>query len=131
MLRTRVSALLLAGIVGVLSARPADAAVAVAVLGRYATPVSVTVVGGPLVLANAETASHNLVARMAKRPDGSAPFCSDYSSGDCPLFWSELIEAGTTMVEGLDEVEVGASYAFWCEIHQSMTGTLLVIDGEP
>lgn len=95
--------------------------------------------GGGLTYANLDLNRHDLVARVYDddhdvredhvRPDDSAPWCEDFF-GDCPLFWSELIQgpAASTPVLGLEDAEVGATYEFYCSIHPYMRGTLTVVE---
>jgi plastocyanin len=80
----------------------------------YATPVMATQKGGPLSYVNLDAVQHD-VASDAKAPDGR------------PLFSSKLSGLGEiSPVEGLDRVESGQSYGFYCSIHPGMRGTLLV-----
>ena len=89
-----------------------------------------------LTYTNLDTASHDVVARDAKRADGSAPWCADFEdpedpgASDCPLFWSELIAGGGTQtpVLGLQDTKPGAAYTFYCSIHPYMTGTMQVVE---
>lgn len=81
----------------------------------YSTPVMVAQKGGTLTYMNFDAASHDVVARQ-EGPDG------------LPLFKSALIGLGrTAAVEGLDRVEAGSSYAFFCSLHPNMTGTLVIV----
>lgn len=85
---------------------------------------------------NVDTASHDVVALEARRPDGSAPWCANFedpehpASQDCPLFWSPLIPGGgsETPVLGLADTKVGSTYTFYCSIHPYMTGTIQVVE---
>ncbi len=80
----------------------------------YATPVMVSPVGGPLSFVNNDLPQHDVVA-VDRGPDG------------LPLFRSALIGLGEIApVEGLDRVEHGRTYAFFCSIHPGMRGTLVV-----
>ena len=80
----------------------------------YATPVMITAVGGPLSFVNLDIAQHDVVAED-QAPDGT------------PLFRSRLSGIGEIVpVEGLDRVESGRQYSFYCSIHPGMRGTLLV-----
>jgi polyvinyl alcohol dehydrogenase (cytochrome) len=80
----------------------------------YATPAVTTGVGGPVTFRNYDIAQHDVVA-VDKAPDGS------------PLFKTKLIANGQTApVEGLDRVQSGKSYGFFCSIHPGMRGTLAV-----
>ena len=80
----------------------------------YATPVMVTQVGGPLSFLNLDVVQHDVVSDE-KAPDGS------------PLFKTPLIGVGETApVEGLDRVQSGKSYGFFCSLHPGMRGTLQV-----
>jgi len=89
-----------------------------------------------LTYTNLDTARHDVVAREAKRPDGSAPWCEGFEDPEdpaaeaCPLFWSKLIPgSGTqTPVLGLKDTAVGESYSFYCSIHPYMTGTIEVVE---
>jgi hypothetical protein len=80
----------------------------------YATPVATTAVNGSISFVNLDVAKHDVTA-TEKGPDGK------------PLFHTPLIDLGETApVEGLDRVESGQSYAFFCSIHPGMRGTLSV-----
>jgi polyvinyl alcohol dehydrogenase (cytochrome) len=80
----------------------------------YYTPVMTTQVGGPVSFMNSDLPQHDVVADE-KAPDGS------------PLFSSKLVGVGeVTPVEGLDRVQAGKSYGFYCSIHPGMRGTLIV-----
>jgi polyvinyl alcohol dehydrogenase (cytochrome) len=81
----------------------------------YATPVMVTTVGGPLSFASTDLPQHDVIA-VDKAPDGS------------PLFRTPLIGLGqTAAVQGLERVQSGRTYAFYCSIHPGMRGTLAVL----
>ncbi len=80
----------------------------------YATPVATTAVGGTLEFVNLDLAKHD-VQSTEKAPDGT------------PLFSTPLIDLGETApVEGLDRVQAGRAYEFFCSIHPGMRGTLNV-----
>jgi polyvinyl alcohol dehydrogenase (cytochrome) len=80
----------------------------------YATPVMVTQVGGPLSFTNLDIVQHDVTS------DDDAP-------GGGPLFHTKLIGLGqTTEVEGLDDVQSGHTYGFYCSIHPGMRGSLIV-----
>lgn len=101
----------------------ADAAVVISIAGDHLP--TVTVAGGPLYYANADTAAHNVVA-IQRRPDRSAPFCDDYPDGKCPLFWTPIIGPGTVVeVQGMADVAPG-TYRYICEIHPSPAGRVIV-----
>ncbi len=96
---------------------PAGAAIVAgpgAASSTYATPVMVTQVGGPLSFANLDLPQHDVVS------DAKAP-------GGAPLFKSRLGGLGETVpVEGLDRVESGQTYGFFCSLHPGMRGSLIV-----
>jgi polyvinyl alcohol dehydrogenase (cytochrome) len=80
----------------------------------YATPVMVAPAGGPLSFVNNDLPQHDVVA-------------VDRGADGLPLFRSRLVGLGeVTPVEGMDRVEHGHSYAFFCSIHPGMRGTLVV-----
>lgn len=80
----------------------------------YATPLMTTRVGGPLSFLNLDVVQHD-VTSDEKGADGG------------PLFRSKLIGLGESApVEGLDKVQSGKQYGFFCSIHPGMRGTLVV-----
>jgi polyvinyl alcohol dehydrogenase (cytochrome) len=80
----------------------------------YATPAVTTSVGGPVSFVNFDIAQHDVVA-SDKGPDGR------------PLFRSKLVNFNENApLEGLDRVESGRSYAFFCSLHPGMRGQLVV-----
>ena len=115
-------------------ATPSHAVVAAAVPGStsvgYATSTVVTAPGGPLIFTNADIYPHNLVAFKVYLPPKETKdheWCSLFPKKACPLFWSETIATGSaTPVEGLEGVESGKEYAFFCTLHPGMKGTLKV-----
>jgi polyvinyl alcohol dehydrogenase (cytochrome) len=83
----------------------------------YATPLATTSKGGRLSFTSLDLPQHDVVA-VDDGPDGQ------------PLFKSRLIGLGETApVEGLDRVEPGRRYEFYCSIHPNMRGTLIVTNG--
>ena len=113
---------------------PAHAAVAAAVPGSFAagfaTPVVVAPAGQGITFVNADSAPHNFVADgvyLSKKDAKKSKWCSAYTAKTCPLFWSPTIAAGeTTEVEGLERLESGKQYPFFCSVHPGMKGTLVV-----
>ena len=80
----------------------------------YATPVAVTTVDGSVTFVNFDVAQHDVVADE-KGPDGQ------------PLFRSDLIGFNETApVKGLDRVQSGKTYGFYCSLHPGMNGQLVV-----
>jgi outer membrane protein assembly factor BamB/plastocyanin len=80
----------------------------------YATPVMATQVGGPLSYVNLDAVQHDVTSDQ-KGLDGR------------PLFFSKLSGLGeVSPVQGLDKVQSGQSYGFYCSIHPGMRGTLVV-----
>jgi plastocyanin len=74
----------------------------------------VTRVGGPLSFLNLDIVQHDVVADDLG-PDGR------------PLFRTKLIGFGESApVEGLDRVESGQTYSFYCSVHPGMRGNLAV-----
>jgi plastocyanin len=116
------------------AAAPSHAAVAAAVPGSFvagfATPVVVTAPGEAITFANADPAPHNFVADgvfLPKKEAKKAEWCSAFTVKTCPFFWSPTIAAGeTTEVQGVDLLESGTQYPFFCSVHPGMKGTLVV-----
>ena len=74
----------------------------------------VTQVGGPLSFVNLDVAQHDVTADE-EGPDGK------------PLFQSRLVGLGETApIEGLDRLQAGKTYGFYCSIHPGMQGNLIV-----
>lgn len=123
-----------AACVVILGAQPARAAVAVTGPGGFVAgfvpPVVVVAPGEGITYANADIAPHNFMAYeayMTKKQAKKSPWCSAYDRGRCPLFWSDTITAGqTTEVLGLENVQSGEQYTFYCSLHPGMKGTLIV-----
>ncbi|MDQ4125522.1 MAG: plastocyanin/azurin family copper-binding protein [Actinomycetota bacterium] len=113
---------------------PAQAAVAAAVPGSFlagfATPVVVAAQGEGITFVNADPAPHNFVADgvyLSKKESKKARWCTSFPAKACPLFWSPTIAAGETIeVEGLERLEAGARYPFFCSAHPGMKGTLVI-----
>lgn len=95
----------------------------------YATPVVVIGEGEGVTYYNFDIAPHDFVALedfLSKKAARKSKWCSAFE-GKCPLFWSPRIGVGeSTEVRGLDAVESGARYAFYCTVHPNMKGTLVV-----
>lgn len=108
---------------------PAGGSVVLAQPGSFATSyttrATVAQKGGRLTFVNGDLQPHDVVAYGHTGP-GDQPWCAKFPKGKCPLFWSELIGAGqTTPVQGLENLEPGSTYTFYCTIHPSMRGTLV------
>jgi polyvinyl alcohol dehydrogenase (cytochrome) len=85
-----------------------------AYLTTYATPVMVAEVGGTLSFMSNDLPLHDVVS-VDKAADGTA------------LFSSPLVGLGqSAAVSGMNRVEAGKTYAFFCSIHPGMRGTLVV-----
>jgi len=85
-----------------------------AVYSTYATPVAVAEKNGSVSFVNLDPPQHDVTADE-KGPDGR------------PVFWSRLGGLGEVVpVEGMDRVESGKSYGFFCSLHPGMRGTLVV-----
>lgn len=131
----KVLASLLLGAATVLAlAAPAGAVVAAAAPGSfqttYATPVVVTTVGGTVTFVNSDIQPHDVVAfehYLPKKKAKKFEWCTKFPKTKCPIFWSEVISAGgTASVQGLENVEAGQQYTFFCSVHPRMQGTLVV-----
>lgn len=124
---TAVSAMLFA------VAGPAHAVVAAAGPGAsaagFATRVVVAPVGGPVTFVNGDVTDHTLTASEAYLPKKVAKrtaHCKGYPKKSCPLFTTGSVGNGDSAeVQGLDRIVAGQQYAFKCEIHSGMTGTLV------
>ncbi len=116
------------------TASPAAAAVAAAGPGGFVTgfvtPVVVVARGEAITFVNTDIARHDFVAADAFVPRKlarKAKWCSAFPAGKCPLFWSQRIGTGaSTDVLGLQRVQSGKQYTFYCTVHPNMKGTLVV-----
>ena len=135
--RSRAARLLvLSGLAGALvlaTAAPAHAVVAAAGPGAfttgYATRVVTTPVGGPVTFANGDVADHTLTSKatLPRKVARKTSRCRGYSRTSCPLFTTSVVASGeSAAVQGLERVKAGRQYEFVCQIHGSMTGTLVV-----
>jgi polyvinyl alcohol dehydrogenase (cytochrome) len=80
----------------------------------YATPVMVTQVGGPVSFSNFDLPQHDVVSD-ARAVTGQ------------PLFSSPRSGIGEVVpVRGLNRVQSGKQYGFFCSLHPGMRGTLIV-----
>lgn len=130
---TRKFAIALAAIALIAAAAPARASAQTVVSGPaahltgYATQVVVVSKSAPLTYLNADPLfQHNVEASSIKGPDTNY-WCVLYAPGACPLFWSPLISVAQTTVEGINQTQVGKTYAFKCAPHPWMTGLLVIV----
>lgn len=129
----RRTGLVLAGSALLLAAPGAQAAPpvpAVALTGPqaptvgFATPSVISLQGQALTLANGDTTGHDITSKATKPV--RVKFGKKYYTIQVPLFRSESIPAGGTgPVMGVEGLKPG-SYQFFCSLHTSMTGTLMV-----
>lgn len=128
------SALLVAALGGTGQAQQAGVyvvSVAASQFYGYATPVIVVQQGGELGYANLDIVQHDVVQDV--KADGiynkkrKGRWCKSFKKKECPLFWSARAGLGDTVpVEGLDNVEPGQVYTFFCTLHPGMKGSLIV-----
>ncbi len=112
---------------------------------RHAPPAVAVPQGGAITLASIDLLEHNLVHDVGADPAGGRaandePWCQNgpgavpYPEGQCPVFWSKLINVftgPTTPVLGLDDLDPGRVYPFICTIHPNMKGTLVAVPSVP
>jgi plastocyanin len=90
----------------------------------FATPSVLTVTGQALTLANGDTTGHDITSKLTKPK--KLKFGKKYYTIQVPLFRSESVPAGSTgPVVGVEGLKPG-TYAFFCSLHTSMTGSLIV-----
>ena len=97
----------------------------------YVTPVMVVQQGGELSYANFDIVQHDVVHDVSadeianKKKD---KWCKSFDKGACPLFWSPRASVGEVVdVVGLQNLESGNLYTFFCTLHPGMKGRLLVL----
>lgn len=87
---------------------------------------------GRVVYTNLDVVRHDVVQDV--RTDGVAsngkdPWCKQFATGKCPVFWTPLLGLGeSTDLRGLSNTVSGKSYSFYCSLHPGMRGTLAVVD---
>jgi plastocyanin len=104
----------------------------------YATPVIILQPGEQLTFTNIDIDEHDVVQDIEVDGFGSddmMPWCKmkggkhshAHKHKGCPLFWSTLVGMGeSTAILGLENLEPGMMYSFFCTKHHSMKGTLIV-----
>jgi hypothetical protein len=96
----------------------------------YLTPVIVVQKKGKLSYTNLDIVQHDVVHNArADRTYGprTKPWCKLFRRGKCPVFWSKRAGLSQTVpVKGLESVKPGKTYTFYCTLHPSMEGTLVV-----
>ena len=96
----------------------------------YATPLVVVEPGAEISYYNFDIEKHNVVQDAIA--DGvyskkKQPWCRDFPKGKCPVFWSKMIGLGDTPIKGLENVEPGQLYTFYCTLHPGMKGRLVAV----
>ena len=97
----------------------------------YFTPAMVVQPGGELNYANFDIVQHDVVQDVKvdgvynkKRKD---KWCKGYGKKECPLFWSARAGLGETVpVQGLQNLQSGQVYTFFCTLHPGMKGKIVV-----
>jgi plastocyanin len=86
--------------------------------------------GQQLTFVNLDAASSKHNVMSVKTGPDSSPWCSanHFSTGRCPLFFSDLVAAGGTSTVDLRNVAVGQTYDFVCMFHPNMKGTLQIVN---
>lgn len=113
--------LLLVGAPGAVSqeAGPVVAAEPGAYVTNYTNPVIAVEVGGPLAFVNLDIFGHDLDHDVRRDPDHGTP-----------VFESDIISGlgRSTQVRGLEDVEPGRLYPFYCSVHPDrMQGYLVAV----
>jgi plastocyanin len=101
----------------------------------YITPVITISKGDSLTFTNLDIEMHNIVQDVNEDGKGGpkkVKWCKrnkGHNHGDdCPLFWSKLIGfQSSTKVKGLQRTKPGETYSFFCTLHHSMKGKLVVL----
>ena len=92
----------------------------------YTTPMAPYVTGGEMTFFNGDSVMHDVVASVYG--DGKQPWCKNFPTGKCPLFWTPLIGLGaTTPILGLEDLESGKTYPFYCSIHPGMKANIVAL----
>jgi hypothetical protein len=96
----------------------------------YVTPVVVVEKRGKLAYTNIDIVQHDFVHdAKADRVYGPSrkPWCKSFPRRKCPVFWSKRAGLSQTVpVKGLGSVKKGKTYTFYCTLHPSMVGRLVV-----
>ena len=90
----------------------------------FATPTVISLQGQALTFANGDTTGHDITSKLTKPV--KVKFGKKYYVTQVPIFRSENVAAGGTgPVVGVEGLKPG-TYQFFCSLHTSMTGTLMV-----
>ena len=93
----------------------------------YTTPVAPYMSGNEMTFVNGDSVLHDVVASVYRKK-ADKPWCSKFPDGKCPLFWSPLVGlGGTTPISGLEDLESGQMYPFYCTLHPAMKGNILAL----
>ena len=99
----------------------------------YLTPAMVfSKALGKVVFTNLDAVRHDVVQDVRK--DGAAssgkdPWCKQFATGKCPVFWTPLLGLGESAeLQGLTNTTTGKTYSFYCSLHPGMRGSLAVVD---
>ena len=97
----------------------------------YLPPAIVAPEGATIEYTNIDLVRHDIV--QDTRADGvsgpkNQPWCRFYADGEgkCPVFWTPMLGAGqSAKVKGLENLEPGRTYSYYCTLHPGMRGTLV------
>lgn len=113
---------------------PAQAVVGLAIPGSetigFVPPVMVAPAGQSGTFVNADPVSyfHNLwsTAHFSGTVPSYAKWCTPFAKNTCPKFWSDTVAGGSvTPILGIERLTPG-QYEFYCSLHGTMSGTLIV-----
>lgn len=95
----------------------------------YTQPVIVVSPGDEVIYANLDAQRHDVLSIAVRDPEEPQPeWCEYVNTTPCPIVGSALIGLGaTTPLLGLEDVVPGETYEFFCSLHSTMFGHLIVL----
>lgn len=95
----------------------------------YTQPVIIVSPGDEVTYVNLDAQRHDVLSLARRAPEDPQPeWCEFVNTTPCPVVGSALIGLGaTTPLLGLEDVVAGETYEFFCSLHSTMFGHIVVV----